>query len=310
MGVTNGSTSGGPERALGPEGARGPHEQDAAGGAGASERPFRKGFSLAMGSWEEAGRCLELIAAAGFEGVEPTINPGAVPSPEHYEDDARELKRRADDLGLRIPGMRAGRTPWTTIPSPDPARRREALEHTERACECLAEMGGRVLLVVPGRIDPAVTYFEHWQRVVEYARRAGEIAEQFETVIGLENVEARFPLSVREWMQLLDEIDHPRVRMYLDVGNVVWLGLGFPEQWITSLGGRIGQVHFKDADFGGGLRSLLEGEVNWPAVIGALHGIGYRGWILVEPSWYAVAPHRLSERLSRDLDAIFDLNPT
>ncbi len=275
-----------------------------------SDGLFRKGFSLAMGSWEEVGRCLRLIADAGFEGVEPTINPGAVPSPEHYEADARELKRRADDLGLLIPSMRAGRTPWTTIPSSDPGRWQEALEHTKRACECLAVMGGKVLLVVPGRIDPAISYFDHWKRVVEYARRAGEIAEQFDTVIGLENVEARFPLSVREWMQLLDEIDHPRVRMYFDVGNVLWLGLGFPEQWITFLGSRIGQVHFKDADFGGNLRSLLEGEVNWRAVIEALHGIGYRGWILVEPSWYRVAPHRLSERLSRDLDAIFALKPT
>jgi len=285
-------------------------EPDEARQGRASKGPFRKGFSLAMGSWEEAERCLELIADAGFEGVEPTINTGAVPSPEHYEADARELKRRADELGLLIPSMRAGRTPWTTIPSPDPARRQEALEHTKRACECLAVMGGKVLLVVPGQIDPEISYNDHWKRVVEYARHAGEIAEQFDTVIGLENVEARFPLSVREWMQLLDEIDHPRVRMYFDVGNVVWLGLGFPEQWITSLSGRIGQVHFKDADFGGELRSLLEGEVNWNAVNGALHRIGYRGWILVEPTWYAAAPHRLSERLSRDLDAIFALKPT
>lgn len=271
---------------------------------------FCKGFSLSMGDWEEAGRCLDLIADAGFEGVEPTINTGAVPSPEHYWEDARELKRRADDLGLLIPSMRAGWTPWSTIPSPDAVQRREALEHTKKACECLATMDGQVLLVVPGQIDPDISYYDHWKRVVEYGHQAGEIAEQFNIVIGLENVEARFPLSVKEWIQLLDEIDHPRVRMYLDVGNVVWLGLGFPEQWITFLDRRIGQIHFKDAEFGGNLRSLLEGEVNWRAVIEALHSIDYRGWILVEPTWYAAAPRRLSERLSRDLDAIFALNST
>ena len=95
--------------------------------------------------------------------------------------------------------------------------------------------------------------------------------------------------------------------MYLDVGNITWLGLGFPEQWIAALEGLICQVHFKDAEFGGVLRNLLAGDVDWPAVVGALRNSGYEGWISVEPVWYHYAPQRLAQRLSRDLDAIFGL---
>ncbi len=267
----------------------------------------QKGFSSVWRREEELDRLLPAIASAGFAGIEPTFNTGAIPSPESYPDQAKILAKRCRDLGLKIPSMRGGLGFWDTIPSPDSSTRAKAVEHAKKALECLAIMGGKTLLVVPGRIRPGVPYEEHWKRAVDFAREAGEIANQFGMVIGLENVEARFPLSVREWKELLAEISHPAVRMYLDVGNVLWLGLGFPEQWILSLRDRICQVHFKDARFGISLCHILEGEVNWKGVAQALKEIGYQGWISVEPEWYASAPERLPERLSKDLDAIFAL---
>jgi hypothetical protein len=41
------------------------------------------------------------------------------------------------------------------------------------------------------------------------------------------------------------------------------------------------QVHFKDAAFGGVLRNLLAGDVDWQAVVRALRTSGYRGWISI-----------------------------
>jgi hexulose-6-phosphate isomerase len=272
-----------------------------------SELKFQKGFSSIWRWEEELERLLPAIASAGFAGIEPTFNTGAIPSPESYSAQAITLARRCRDLGLRIPSLRGGMRFWDTIPSPESAERAQALEHAKKALECLAILGGRTLLVVPGRVRPDVSYEDHWKRAVDFAQKAGEIANRFGMVIGLENVEARFPLSVREWNELLAEISHPAVRMYLDVGNVFWLGLGFPEQWILSLQDRICQVHFKDALFGKSLCHILEGEVNWRGVAGALKKINYQGWISVEPEWYAFAPERMPERLSKDLDAIFAL---
>jgi L-ribulose-5-phosphate 3-epimerase len=268
---------------------------------------LKKGFSLI---WDDAAMIdwlLPFIAEAGFEGIEPTFNPGKIPSPKNYAKQAPKLKKQCDQLGLIIPSLRAGGRPWTTIPSSDPKERREALEHTRKALECLKLMGGSVLLVVPGQIRADISYDEHWKRVVEYGQKVSAIAEEFDAIIGLENVEARFPISLRDWRDLISEINHPRIRMYLDVGNITWLGLGFPEQWIAALEGLICQVHFKDAEFGGALRNLLAGDVDWPSVMGALRNSGYEGWISVEPVWYQHAPQRLARRLSRDLDAIFAL---
>ena len=56
-----------------------------------------------------------------------------------------------------------------------------------------------------------------------------DIAAETRIKVGLENVENRFLLSPRDWMTFLDEVASPWVRMYFDVGNVVYLGLGWPE---------------------------------------------------------------------------------
>jgi len=271
------------------------------------KKNVKKGFSSIWQDYRQIEELLPAIASARFDGIEPTFINGAIPSPEYYREQAPELRARTQDLGLEIPSLRGGRAFWQTIPSPDATERAHALEHTEKAMECLALMGGQTLLVVPGQLRSDVSYEEHWKRVVDFAHSAGELALQYNLTIGLENVEARFPLSQRDWRDLLAEIDHPRVRMYLDIGNILMLGLGFPQDWINFLQPWIFQLHFKDATLGQNLRNLLAGEIDWKAVTAALRHSGYTGWICVEPEWYDHAPWRLPQRLYRDLEAILEL---
>ena len=275
---------------------------------------FKKGYSLVVRDGIDCDVLLPAIADADFAGIEPTFIAGALPDPGSPVKTARELQRRCDDLGLLVPSMRGGRVPWDTISSADPAERTRAIDHVKRAFDALDEMGGTVLLIVPGRRDPTVTFQDNWKRVVEFGHQVGMVAKTRNKRVGFENVEARFPCSERDWLDLLDEIHHDNIGMYFDVGNVVWLGFGFPEQWIHTLRSRIVQVHFKDAvcrtvgaTVHAEVRSLLEGEVNWPAVMQALHETEYTGWISVEPDPYTHALHRLPKRLSADLNAIFAL---
>jgi hexulose-6-phosphate isomerase len=62
---------------------------------------------------------------------------------------------------------------------------------------------------------------------------------------------------------------------------------GYPEDWILTLGQRIKRIHFKDFKLATGnqpyrFANLLEGDVNWAAVMAALVKIGYRGFISPE----------------------------
>jgi len=267
----------------------------------------RKGYSLLLKNEEQARRLLPLIRDAGFEGVEPTFTPGAFPSPEGWEHEAPLLREMCDELGLCIPSMRGGRPPWNTIPDSEKSAREQAAGHTERALSCLEVFGGDVLLIVPGQSTRDVHYLDHWDRVIEYARAVAPLASQRGMSIGLENTEARFPLSLRDWRDLMGEIADPAMGVYLDVGNITWLGLGYPHQWISTLAPWIKRVHFKDATFGGVLRNLLAGDVPWAEVMQELRRINYRSWISVEPEWYRSAPWRLPERLYADLEALFQL---
>jgi hexulose-6-phosphate isomerase len=283
------------------------HDRQYKMGGGARMGSRKKGFSSVWEDRKQIDDLLPAVAASGFQGIEPTFIPGAIPSPQGYEREARELTERCQDLGLEIPSMRGGRGFWDTIPSSDSRRRATAIEHGKRALECLSLLGGKTLLVVPGQIQQDTPYEEHWKRVVDFSRKIGDIAAEYGITIGLENVEARFPLSVRDWRDLLTEIDHPSVRFYLDVGNVFWLGLGYPQHCLISLKDWICALHFKDATFGGQLRNLLAGDIDWRGVNEALNQIDYRGWISVEPNWYRHAPKRLPARLCADLDAILSL---
>ena len=241
-------------------------------------------FSIVLQDNADARPLLESIRAAGFTGVEPTFGLEAtLPTAPDPVASAQRLRRLADEVGLKIPSMRGGPGFWTTFASDDPAKRRAAVELAGKAIEALKISGGTVLLIVPGQWEPHQTYSNLWNNALDTARRVAELAERAGVTIGLENVENRFLLSPREWIAFLDEVASPRVRMYFDVGNVVYLRLGHPEQWIRQLGGKyITRIHFKDAVVGGPVQYLLEGAVNWPAVRAAMREIAYEDWVGVE----------------------------
>src|SRR5438046_2076983 len=115
------------------------------------------------------------------------------------------------------------------------------------------------------RDDPAGSGDSVARRLYDAIRAPGSSATEPSLTeagleVGLESVENRFLLSPREWTQFLDDVANPaRVRMYFDVGNVVYMRVGHPQQWIRQLGRKyITRIHFKDAAFGGPQCYLLE----------------------------------------------------
>jgi hexulose-6-phosphate isomerase len=241
-------------------------------------------FSLIVKDDAGAQRLVRSIRAAGFTGLEPTFVPeGTLPTAADPRGSATRLRTLADDAGLTIPSMRGGPGFWGTFASDDPSKRAAAVELASRAFEALKIMGGDTLLIVPGQWEAHQSYASVWTNAMDTARRVADVAEKAGVNVALENVENRFLLSPREWAQFLDEVGSTRVRMYFDVGNVVYLRLGHPEQWLRQLGRKyISRLHFKDAGVGGPLTYLLEGAVNWPAVRTALREIGYDDWIGIE----------------------------
>ncbi len=142
--------------------------------------------------------------------------------------------------------------------------------------------------MVPGVVNDDVAYDVAHQRVLEGVDELVPEAEKRGVAICLENVWNKLYLSPLEMASTIDHFNSDFVAAYFDVGNV--LVSGYPEQWINILGKRVKRIHLKDwkRSIGNitGFVGRLEGDVNWPAVMGALSDIGYDGPLTAEMGGY------------------------
>lgn len=259
---------------------------------------------------------LRVAREAGFEGVEVNLEPQEAVTLEASDEELLALRRQIEEMGLCVSSVYSRRQwlyPITSQKAETRARGKEIIMALARAALCL---GTDAVLVVPGAVDNSV--FSAEPEIVPYdvayetARQMmQEMAAEMEAIAGvhllLENVWNKFLLSPLEFARFVDEIGHPQVGVYFDVGNI--LRTGFPEQWIRILGKRIKRVHFKDfrlaVDNVHGFVTLLEGDVNWPAVREALDEIGYDSWVAAEvlPA-YRHYGAELAYELARKMDWI------
>jgi L-ribulose-5-phosphate 3-epimerase len=250
----------------------------AAGAAapGAARLPIRKGVLLGMlpRNLSYAERC-RLAREAGFEELEC----GTVESPA----EAEEIKKAAEAAGLRIHSV-MNQAHWKfPLSSSDPEVVARSMKGMETSLENARYWGADVVLLVPAVVNAQTGYREAWQRSERQIRQLIPLAEKHRVRIAVENVWNKFLLSPLEFAQYVDQFNSPWVRAYFDVGNVVLVG--FPQDWIRTLGKRIVRVHLKDFRFRNRLAEFValgEGDVNWPEVYKALGEIGYQGTATVE----------------------------
>lgn len=245
----------------------------------ASARNLKKGVMWGSIAYARTVREKFLAAKeAGFDGVE--VN-------SHL--DRKEVLDASRETGLPVASV-CGALHWKYLLSdPDPKVREQGIEALRVTIEDAKTYGTDTVLLVPGRVTETVSYDECWNRTVAEIKKILPFAEKSGVTIAIENVWNNFLLSPLEAVRYVDQFKSKRVGFYFDVGNIV--AYGWPEQWIRILGKRITRVHIKEysrkiADSQGrsaGFKvNLMEGDVNWPAVMKALDEIGYSGWTTIE----------------------------
>ncbi|MBB3110984.1 hexulose-6-phosphate isomerase [Paenibacillus phyllosphaerae] len=244
---------------------------------------FREGMPIA--------ECIQLAKSAGFEGIELALNEQGELSLEATEKELLGIKSRLAESGLELCGLATGLY-WTySMTSDSAAIRAKAIDIGKKQLETAALLGADTILVIPGAVGvdfipdhPVVDYDRAYDRALEAIAILAEEAKQTGVNIGIENVWNKFLLSPLELRGFIDAVGSDYVGSYLDVGNVVFVG--YPEQWVRILGHRIKKVHLKDyrRSAGGlhGFVDLLAGDVDYPAVIEALHEVGYEGYVTAE----------------------------
>jgi L-ribulose-5-phosphate 3-epimerase len=226
---------------------------------------------------------------AGFDGVEPVVaQPGeGVLTLETTEREAGELRETAARAGVDLPSvMASGAVRATPVLHPDPAVRAACVEKLGRTLERAKWLGATAVLLHPGQLKPETRYDHAWEWTRDALRAAIPHAERHGVSLAIENVWNKFLLSPQEMRDMIDEVDHPLIGTYFDVGNCILYG--YPEQWVAILGSRIKKVHVKDfkraVATSGGFCQLLDGDADYQAVIRELRGAGYDDYLTSEVS--------------------------
>ncbi len=248
-------------------------------------------------------KVLEASAKIGFEGVELNLDEEILKMPK---TERKALAEKAASLNLELPSLCSGLFWKYNLASPDAKTRAKGTEVIKGGCEFAADVGAKVLLVVPAVATPEVTYLQMWEWSQQSIEKAVPAAATYDVTLGIENVWNRFLYSPLDFVRFVKEFDSPNVRAYFDVGNMHFLG--FSEQWVRYLEGMLACVHVKDfhrptMEF----KPLLEGDVPWKEVMKALRETKYDGFLNVELSPYPGHPLKSAMDSKAALDIILSM---
>ena len=252
--------------------------------------------------------CFVQAKSAGFDAIELSIGPDF--PLDISRDDARRMADAADKAGIRIATL------WISealhqnpLNAADPAVRARGVEAIRRAVAIAADMNCGAVLLYAVRLGNGANLEygsqETWDRFTAELTKLVPDAERAKVFLNPENVWNKFLLSPLEMRSFVDQFPSQWVGAHFDTGNC--MQYGYPEDWILTLGRRIKRIHFKDYKLGGReparFADLLEGDVNWKAVMAALVKTGYNGFISPEIGRNASQADQLKQ-VSAALDKI------
>ena len=256
--------------------------------------------------------CFAAAKSSGFDAIELAIGPDIPLDAGH--DDARRLGDAAAKAGIRIA------TVWISdalhaspLNADDPAVRARGVDAIRRAISIATDLNCGAVLLYAVRLGNGlrleVGSQETWDRFTAELSKLVPDAERARVFLNPENVWNKFLLSPLEMRAFVDQFHSPWIGTHFDAGN--FMQYGYPEDWILTLGPRIKRIHFKDFKLAAGGQSghfadLLEGDVNWKAVMQALVKVGYNGFISPEIGRNPGKPDQLKE-VSAALDRILAL---
>lgn len=244
-------------------------------------------------------RVLDEMAAAGYEGTE-LGPPGFLP--DGVEDIRRELARRGL---LAIAG-------YVPVDMRSPQGVERALAAVRATAEKLARLGADRIMVADEGDDlrvaiagrPAETARrglteEQWRCFAEGLHRAAAACAALGIELCVHPHGGSYVENEGEIDKLLSMTDPELVKLCLDTGHIAFGGadpVAVTERWAK----RIGLVHLKDIDLERLLAGLAagqsygelakhhcfvalgDGSLDLAAIMAALQGAGYNGWLVVE----------------------------
>jgi sugar phosphate isomerase/epimerase len=240
-----------------------------------------------------------LAADAGYDGVE--IAPFTL-APTVYQiapDQPNELRETAMDHGLTIVGLHwlLARTEGLHVNSDDDEVREATVEYLRAEVDLCSELGGHVMIFGSPQqrnIAPEQEKEVVWERAVKTMRELGRYAADRDVTICMEPLgsdETNFLASAAEARRFVQDVDHPGLKMMLDVKAMVHGEDEEPiPQIIRDCAGYFAHFHANDANRNGpGF-----GDTEYAPIVEALREVGYDRWVSVEVFDFSLGAERIA----------------
>lgn len=211
--------------------------------------------------------------------------------PEPGELDLADTRKALEDAGLGV--VLAARVNLErNLSSEDQTAYRNGVDYLKYAADTAAALGAKIVggpltgnpLVFAGRAPKPVEESERHARkarCVAGLRDAGDHAEKLGVTLAVEPLnrfESDVLCTTQQAMELLDAVSHPAVKMMLDTFHMHMEEADIAEA-ILLAGDRL--VHFQANENHRGFPGT--GATDWVSVFRALHQIGYKGPVSLEP---------------------------
>lgn len=233
---------------------------------------------------------IEIIADAGYDGIELLFDQPHLYPPETSEEDIERVREVLDENGLAISNCNAFML--TAIegfhhPSyieTDPEYRQRRIDYTKAALRTAAALGHDYISIEPGgpipeeksRLWALNTFTESLNEVLPVAEECGvDLHVEPEPDLLIE--------TSAEFLALIERLDHPRLRCNFDAGHLFSVGEN-PIEAFTTLESETDHIHLEDIpkDRSHEHTQLGDGAMDIDEFLETLDGWGYDGFVTVE----------------------------
>ena len=252
----------------------------------------------------------KLAADAGYDGVE--IAPFTL-APDVYKIEPgrpNELRETAMAHGLAIVGLHwlLAKTENLHVTADDEDIRRQTVHYLKAEVDLCEKLGGSVMIfgspeqrnIAPDQ-DPEAA----WDQAVETMRGLGQYASEHGVTICMEPLgsdETNFLASAAEAKRFVQDVDHPGLRMMLDVKAMVHGEDAEPiPEIIHNCAGYFEHCPATDANLNG----PGWGDTDYGPVVRGIRDIGYDDYASVEVFDFSPGPEAIARRSLEFLRNVF-----
>lgn len=229
------------------------------------------------------------IREAGYTAYELALRDTGWFSLACSDHELGTVAAQAKDAGIELVSVcPAIRSRPKDLMTADDGVRKAGIDTVQECMRIASVTDVDTMLLVLGGLTPELYYDRAYVNALDAMRKLGPMAEDMGVKLAIEYVWNKFLLSPMEFNAFCNDVDSPNVGFYFDPGNMAIFG--FPEHWVRICSKHVMAVHMKDFKRQGyQWTPLLEGDVDFPAVMKELRAAGFDGALVSEvPS--SIAP--------------------